>query len=420
MTRLGNWEWDVRKDRLTWSNELYRIFGRTRESFQPSFETFLESVHPEDREKLRTLIESTLRDKTPFTTEHRIVLPDGSIRHLETEAEVKFDGNNQALRMLGCCLDITERLQTGKKLAHSLSLLTATLESTADGILVVDISGKLARYNRKFLEMWRLPADLMNPYDDELALQIVLRQLRHPEIFLTQVQYLYEHPEMDSFDVVEFKDGRILERFSHPQRLGEKIIGRVWSFRNVTDRYRVLETLRQSEERYRSLIIASSQVVWRSDSDGLVLDDATSCREFTGMKFEEISRGHWLDAVHPDDRAHAAHVWSHAVTTRSIYETEYRILRSDGQWRNMYVRGVPLFEKSGAIREWIGFCQDVTERKRAQELVVRQRDFMSFAREQPAGNFLSFGRNGAESALERKPRKNHWLQRRRNFKNARN
>lgn len=376
ITRLGNWEWHIRTDTLTWSDELYRIFGLRREDFAATFEAYLSCVFPEDREQARAVMESALQSKKPFTSEHRIVRPDGTIRFLETEGEVKTDENNQAVRMLGCCLDVTERKQTEKKLATSISLLNATLESTADGILVVDLAGNLARFNRKFLEMWRLPSAVMESFQDKRALSLALKQLKDPAGFMDRVRYLYQHPELESFDVLEFKDGRIFERLSQPQRIREKIIGRVWSFRDATDRYRVLETLRQSEERYRSLVIATAQVVWRTDAEGIMLDDAASCRKFTGQKLEDVLQGHWLDSVHPLDRASALEIWSHAVANRSMYETEYRVRRADGEWRNMAVRGVPLLDNTGAIREWIGFCQDITKRKQAEELVARQRDFL--------------------------------------------
>jgi PAS domain S-box-containing protein len=376
ITRLGNWEWDIHTNTVTWSDELYRIFALRREDFAATFEAYLNRIHPEDRAQSRSAIELALQNKRPFIFDHRIVRPDGTVRFLETEGEVKTDDQGQPVQMLGCCLDVTERKQTEKKLATSISLLNATLESTADGILVVDLAGNLARYNSKFMSMWRLPSSVMETYQDKRALSIALKQLKDPIGFMDRVRYLYQHPELDSFDVLEFKDGRIFERFSHPQRIGEKIIGRVWSFRDATDRYRVLETLRESEQRYRSLIIATAQVVWRTDSEGIMLDDAASCRQFTGQPAMPSENGHWLNSVHPEDRTSAAETWFHAVAARSIYETEYRVRRADGQWRNMIVRGVPLLEKSGAIREWVGFCQDITERKRAQEAIIRERNFM--------------------------------------------
>lgn len=376
ITHLGNWEWDIVTNTLVWSDELYRIFGLNNGTSEVSYEKYVERIHPDDRDRTCSVLKSSLQTNQPFTSEHRIVRPDGAVRFLETHGEVMTNKANQPVRMLGCCLDVTERKLNEKKLATSVSLLNATLESTADGLLVVDLAGHLASFNQRFVEMWQLPVDLMDSYEDHRVLAAVLEQLKKPEAFMEKVRSLYENPEMESFDVLEFKDGRIFERFSRPQKLGTKTVGRVWSFRDTTERYRVMETLRQSEERYRSLVIATAQVVWRIDPQGRLLDDGESCRRYTGQTSDEILKGHWLDAVHPEDRKRAAEAWTQATASHTIFETEYRLRRADGEWREMCVRGVPLLNPDGKIHEWIGSCQDITNRKRQERIVLRERDFM--------------------------------------------
>ncbi len=128
------------------------------------------------------------------------------------------------------------------------SLLTSILESTADGILVVDTNGKVIISNKKFLSLWRIPESLAAKQDDKLLLDHVLSQLKDPGGFIEQVKQLYSQPEADSFDILEFKDGRVFERFSQPQRLGNDITGRVWSFRDVTGRIRAEEEQRRNRE----------------------------------------------------------------------------------------------------------------------------------------------------------------------------
>ena len=128
------------------------------------------------------------------------------------------------------------------------SLLISTLESTADGVLVIDNDGRVVIYNKKFLSLWRIPESLAAKQDDNMLLNYVLSQLADPGIFIEKVRQLYSQPEADSFDVLEFKDGRAFERASQPQRLGNDIIGRVWSFRDVTDRRRAEEAQRRNRE----------------------------------------------------------------------------------------------------------------------------------------------------------------------------
>jgi len=150
------------------------------------------------------------------------------------ERWVDFTANatefNQKPAVLGTAVDITENKLAEKKLENSLSLLRSTLESTADGILVVDKEGKIVSFNQKFLEMWHIPDSIIASHDDDKAIAFVLNQLKEPEDFLTQVRRLYNEPEAKSFDILSFKDGRIFERYSLAQQIGDKIVGRVWSF----------------------------------------------------------------------------------------------------------------------------------------------------------------------------------------------
>ena len=103
---------------------------------------------------------------------------------------------------------------------------------------MVDHTGKIAAFNRRFAEMWRLPDEVLGSGDDDQAIAFVLDQLADPYAFLTKVRELYSRPDDESQDVLEFKDGRVFERFSQARRIGEQSVGRVWSFRDVTERRR--------------------------------------------------------------------------------------------------------------------------------------------------------------------------------------
>lgn len=122
------------------------------------------------------------------------------------------------------------------ELAGSLSLLNATFESTADGILVVDQAGRVACYNTTFTRMWHLPIEVVESKEDQKLLDFAVAQLKEGEAFLSKVRGVYANPEAEGFDTLEFKDGRVFERVSRPQQLDGRCIGRVWCFRDVTAR----------------------------------------------------------------------------------------------------------------------------------------------------------------------------------------
>lgn len=394
ITHLGSWEWNLRTNRIRWSDELYRIYGVKPNEFDATYEAYLRYVHADDRYNANKAVEQALLTNGKFVNEERIVRADGAIRTLFTCGEVMRDEAGDPERMIGVCHDITERKQIEDKLQQSVSLLNATIEATADGILVVNAERKIVQFNRNFTKLWNLPAEFTRIYDDHRLIAIASEQTSDPAAFRDNIEKLYRAPECNSFDVVQFKDGRTFERYSCPQRLGDKIVGRVWSFRDVTQRTRALQVLRQSEERYRSLVVATAQIVWTTDRDGIVVDDSPTWRAFTGQTFAQCRGEGWLNAVHPRERTRVHELWRHAVATGTLYETEMRLRNVDSEWRHVSMRGVPVREANGAIREWVGFGLDITDRKRALEAVMKERDFSNALISSQPGIFYVLDQNG--------------------------
>lgn len=150
--------------------------------------------------------------------------------------------------------EIGERKAAENNITQLASLQKATLDATADGILVVDIDGKVNSYNRRFLELWNIPDDLAKSKDDGKLLAYVLNQLEDPKGFLKRVEYLYAHKELISFDTIKFKDGRLFERYSGPQNIAGDIVGRVWSFRDVTQNKKYEEELKLYRDKLEILV----------------------------------------------------------------------------------------------------------------------------------------------------------------------
>ncbi len=130
--------------------------------------------------------------------------------------------------------EIAERKRIQTELEKSLSLQYATLESTADGILVVDSQGKIAGFNQKFLQMWRIPESVISSGNHPKALRLAIKQLEAPRQYIATIRELNLNPDIQIYDAIAFKDGRVFERYSQPQCINGEIVGRVWSFRDVT------------------------------------------------------------------------------------------------------------------------------------------------------------------------------------------
>lgn len=133
---------------------------------------------------------------------------------------------------------------------------------------------------------------------------------------------------------------------------------------DMTEPSRAEAALRLSEERYRSFIELTGQYAWSTAADGTVVADIPLWRALTGQSYEQVKGWGWLEALHPDDRERATRSWHNALEHISQYEVEYRVLRHDGVYRDLLVRGVPVLDSSGHLSEWVGTAIDLTERIR--------------------------------------------------------
>jgi PAS domain S-box-containing protein len=279
------------------------------------------------------------------------------------------DSEGQIVGTFGVSHDITERKRAEQTLANSLSLLQAMFESRIAGLLVVDNAGRIVEFNQKFVEMWRIPAAIMASHDDNRVLASVLEQLKDPASFSAEVERLYAHPEAESFDVLEFKDGRRFERHSQSQKISGKGVGRVWVFSDVTERKQSEEALRGSEEKFRALADAVQDAIIVLDADDQILFwNGAAERLFGYTKAEAIGR-RFYSLVVPERFRDAsskglAQFRKTGVGAAIGRVTELAGLRKDGSEfsAELSLSAVTLNQKHVAI----GIVRDITERKRAE------------------------------------------------------
>jgi len=161
------------------------------------------------------------------------------------------DVTGRTVGIQGVFWDVTERREARESLKESLSLLQATLDSTWDGILVVDQEGRITIYNHRFIEMWQIPEDVMTRRNISVLVELAMSQLKDPDGFKARANAINQDPEGRCEDILEFKDGRVFELYTQPEKVGDNIIGRVWCFHDATARKRAENERRRIEEQLR-------------------------------------------------------------------------------------------------------------------------------------------------------------------------
>jgi len=207
------------------------------------------------------------------------------------------------------------------------------------------------------------------------------REVHHPdhlERVVSKIQQAFEtgEPWEDTFPL-RGKDGQYRWFLSRALPICDEA-GQVvrWFGTNtdVTEQQAWEERVRRSEQRFRTVLDASTAIIWNMAASGEFEWPQPRWTAFTGQAFEEARGAGWVEAIHPEDRAHTLDAWRHAVETRSRYEIEHRVRRADGVWRYMEAHAVPVLSEDGTVAEWIGTHADVTERKDAEAAIQAARD----------------------------------------------
>lgn len=328
-------------------------------------------VHPDDRDRHeRKLKELFAQTEVSSRYQVRWLTNQGQVRWCEVHAQLYSAPDGSILGTAGILNDITARYLAQSSLENSMGLLRATFESTADGILAVDSRGNLTNWNRKLVEMCCPPDMKIDREDESAVLALVLAQLGDRDGFLQNTAHL-KTPEAETFDILTLKDGRTIERYSHPCRVGDEIIGRVWSFRDVSDRQHAQEAVRASEEQFRTLVANIPGAVYRCACD------RQWTMEFISGEIEQIcgyspadligNQEHsFASVIHPDDRDRVERDVHNAVSNRVPYLLEYRIITSDGMIRWVSEKGQGIFTPSGELQWLDGAIFDITKRKEAE------------------------------------------------------
>jgi len=263
-------------------------------------------------------------------------------------------------------VDITGRKKDQEILQKSMSLTEATLESIHDGILVVSRDGTVIKSNAQFAELWRIPDHILSSSDDKSLLDFILEQLSDPEGFIDKVTEMYSNPEEKSFDLIQFKDGRVFERISKPMIIAGQPTGRVWSFHDITRRMKAINALHESEAIYRNLVLKLPDGLYKSTHEGKFVDVNPAMVSMLGYDSKEELMS--LDIktqlyFEPQDRE------SKFLDDNLEEVGVYRLKKKDGSAIWVEDKGWYNLDEKGNVLSHEGIMRDITQRKRAEELL---------------------------------------------------
>jgi CheY-like chemotaxis protein/integral membrane sensor domain MASE1 len=252
VARLGSWTMDPKTERVTWTDELYRMLGLDSSLPPPRYLEQERMFTPDSWIRLSTNLDQTLRTGAPYEVELETVRADASNGWILARGELQRDESGSITRVCGIAQDITDRKRWEAELQSKTAFLEAQANSTIDGVLVVNECGQKLLQNQKLVDLFRIPPEILAEKSDGPMLAHVVALVKHAESFLGKIRYLYNHHDETSRDEIELKDGTILDRYSSPV-VGKdgKYYGRIWMFRDITERKRAeqeLVTARQAAE----------------------------------------------------------------------------------------------------------------------------------------------------------------------------
>ncbi len=265
------------------------------------------------------------------------------------------------LMLASLARNITERTEYEDRLARSVSLLRTTIESSDSGILAVNTNGQVTTCNQRFLEMWHIPPEIAFESNDDEILKFCQKQVSAPEEFLRRIREVYGHPKQDSHDTLTLQDGRVLDRVSLPQRLGKKIIGRVWNFRDITRQTRAEKSMHLQSV----ALEAAANAIVITDREGVIEWVNPAFTRTSGFTSAESLGKNSRDLVRSGrhSREFFSQMWE-TILAGKVWHGELINRRKDGGPLLEEVTITPLEDANKQITHFVAIKQDITERKR--------------------------------------------------------
>ena len=362
LAHLGGWEWDVESDEIFWSDEVYRIYGLAPQEFVPSFERFMEVVHPDDRGLLSKAIDEALHGNEPYDVEHRVVRPDGEVRMVHRWAEVVRGEEGEPLRMVGTVHDVTGRKEAEEALKESEGRFRALTQNSSDVITLLKADGAVAYQS---LAIQRI----LGYSSEELIGENVFGYVHPEDVERVRTAFAEGVEDPGIRPSVEYRFLRKDGSWAWLESVGTNLIedpgvgAFVVNSRDVTERKEAERLLREAEERYRTVVEAQTELVCRFLPDlTLTFVNDAYCRYF-GAKPDELLGSNFMAHIPPENHRYYGDQLSGLRQENPTRTVEHRAFTPGGEIRWLQWTDTAVFDGEGRIVEYQSVGRDVTERK---------------------------------------------------------
>jgi PAS domain S-box-containing protein len=359
---VGTWRVDLRSGLDRRDARLNRILGlEARESTQP-VQDFFGRIHPEDQPRAKQAWLAAVGGTDLYDEDVRIVLPDSEVRWIRDRGVIVRGSDGEPLYATGAVVDVTER----KRAEETRAYLAAIVESTQDAIISKTLEGRITS--------WNTGAERTFGYSGAEAVGQSINLIIPSELWEEEraiLERLRRGERIESFETVRVtRVGRRIDislTISPIRDVAGRIVGASHVSRDISERKRAEQALRESEERFRQIADAAPVMIWISGPDKLCNWFNKPWLVFTGRSLDEELGSGWADNVHSDDYQRCLDTYCTSFDKRDAFSMEYRLRRHDGEFRWVLDYGTPHFDPGGGFAGYIGSCIDITDRKRHEE-----------------------------------------------------
>jgi two-component system cell cycle sensor histidine kinase/response regulator CckA len=383
LTSIGSWECELPADRETgglksrWSDQVYRILGIEPGSTEPSYKRFYESVHPEDRDRVREVMSTAIEANEPYSVDHRVLRPDGTEAYVHQEAHVIRDEAGRPLKMIGVIQDITERKYVEEALRESQGKWRALAENAPDTIMTIDRDGTILFINRPGSQQRRdifigaTVFDFMAPEFRESTKRLL------ESVFESGTPVSFEYARHGTDDVTHWYASRM-----GPIRSEQNIVAVALISSDITKRKADEADLLAWKNRYEAVIQASGQIIYDWDPIRNHVTFGGSVENTLGYRADEMPHTieSWGELVHPEDREEFLLRSGRLSSESADFHQEYRIRKMNGDYVVVKDDGYVTSDSAGNVQQVLGFVADISQQRTLETQLRHSQKMEAFGR----------------------------------------